>query len=398
MPRTPPWLFRQAKRHSPHAATLLLACRNLPLALNELRWITEYVVQTTRPAQREQRLDALCRQRGQGVPLQYILKSQPFGPLDIKCKPGVLIPRPETEAYTYELANEVKQLQRRHGLQGLKVLDFCTGTGCIPLLLFALLQKTFNSLQIQGIDVSKDAVDLARQNLVVNKSQGRLDTIPGHKQVEITQGDIFNDLDMQQILSRSWDVVVSNPPYIALDVWKNGRGQIGHSVRKFEPALALVPGAHLEPQPGWQSPDVFYARLLDIAYHVKPKLLLLEIGDEPQALRVVANYLNHQLANHSTVELWRDTPDVAGDIAGQRVDIASRQAYMSLDASAEPKSATTESREHHVILSIRRPIPLRSFQLGASLSPIPLNHYSLDFAQQLDVTHPQKSSLSRRTI
>lgn len=321
MPRTPPGLFRQAQRHSPHAATLLLACRSLPLALNELRWIREYVDQTAKPAQRERRLDALCRQRGQGVPLQYVLKSQPFGPLDITCKPGVLIPRPETEAYTYHLATEVKQLRRRHGLRELRMLDFCAGTGCIPLLLFALLQKSLNSLQVQGVDISTEAVNLARRNLAANERLGHLNTVPGQKQVEFTQGDIFNESEMQTILSTNWDVIISNPPYISLDVWRSGRGQMGHSVRKFEPALALVPGAHLEPPLGWQSADVFYARLLDIAYRVKPKLLLLEIGDEAQALRVVTNYLSHPLANHSTVELWRDAPDVHGDGDGQQVGI-----------------------------------------------------------------------------
>ncbi|OAA74048.1 Peptidase M41, FtsH [Cordyceps fumosorosea ARSEF 2679] len=121
--------------------------------------------------------------------------------------------------------------------------------------------------------------------------------VPGQKQVEITKGDIFDDLQMKDTISTSWDVLTSNPPYISLDVWNSGRGQMGHSVRKFEPALALVPGAHLEPPPGWQTSDVFYARLLDIAYQVKPKLLLLEIGDEPQALRVPPQHENDQKPN-----------------------------------------------------------------------------------------------------
>ncbi|TQV93084.1 Modification methylase HemK [Cordyceps javanica] len=325
MPRTPPRLFRQAAKHSPHAATLLLACKSLPLALNELRWIREHVILTAKPAQREQRLLALCRQRGRGIPLQYVLKSQPFGPLEIKCRPGVLIPRPETEAYTYHLAGMAKRLAHSRGLQELKVLDFCAGTGCIPLLLFSLLQHSFSTLQVQGVDVSTEAVHLAQENLVANASLGHLNIAPGQKQVKITQGDIFSDSEMKSVFSQSWDILTSNPPYISLDVWHSGRGQLGHSVRKFEPALALVPGAHLEPPPGWQSSDVFYARLLDIAYRIKPKLLLLEIGDEPQALRVARNYLTHPLASVSTIEIWRDTPDVQSSSYCQEIGVVSHQ-------------------------------------------------------------------------
>lgn len=323
MPRTPPWLFRRAGKHSPHAATLLLACRDLPLALNELRWIREYVDQNTKPIHRERHLRELCRRRGQGEPLQYVLKSQPFGPLDIKCEPGVLIPRPETEAYTYHLADEIKRQRRRDGKQDLKVLDLCTGTGCIPLLLFALLQKSFNSLKVQGVDISSKAVDLAKRNLAYSASHGQLSRISGQKSITISQGDIFNDTEMQEILSTNWNIITSNPPYISRDVWSSGRGQMGHSVRKFEPALALVPGAHIQPPPGWQSPDVFYARLLDMTQQIRPAMLLMEIGDEAQAVRVVENYFTHAIAAHTTIELWRDMPDVDMDGVDNQIDITS---------------------------------------------------------------------------
>lgn len=98
MPRIPPGAIRQAYKISPHAATLLPACRDLPSTLNELRWIREHVEELQRgkqssPVRAEYQLASLCRQRGRGVPLQYVLGSQPFGNLDLKCRPGVLIPR-----------------------------------------------------------------------------------------------------------------------------------------------------------------------------------------------------------------------------------------------------------------------------------------------------------------
>jgi methylase of polypeptide subunit release factors len=96
MPRLPPALFRQAAQISPHLPTLLPVCRDIPSAANELRWIKQHIAETRGSSfgiPDDKRLLRLCQQRGRGVPLQYVLGSQPFGPLDIKCRPGVLIPR-----------------------------------------------------------------------------------------------------------------------------------------------------------------------------------------------------------------------------------------------------------------------------------------------------------------
>ncbi len=94
MPRLAPSLLRQAGRVSAGAALLLPACRDLPSALNELRWIREHVARLTPDAGSAARqVWKLCRLRGRGVPLQYVLGTQPFGPLEIKCRPGVLVPR-----------------------------------------------------------------------------------------------------------------------------------------------------------------------------------------------------------------------------------------------------------------------------------------------------------------
>lgn len=98
MPRITPGAIRQAYKISPHAATLLPACRDFLSTRNELRWIREHVEELQRgkpssPIRAEHQLASLCRRRGKGVPLQYVLGSQPFGNLDLKCRPGVLIPR-----------------------------------------------------------------------------------------------------------------------------------------------------------------------------------------------------------------------------------------------------------------------------------------------------------------
>ncbi len=103
MPRILPSLFWRARRLSPLATLLLPVCRDVASALAELRWIREHVAARrdrfgpssarASDAAREAAVLRLCRRRGRGEPLQYVLGTQPFGPLDLLCRRGVLIPR-----------------------------------------------------------------------------------------------------------------------------------------------------------------------------------------------------------------------------------------------------------------------------------------------------------------
>ncbi|KAM0249858.1 hypothetical protein ACHAQJ_008867 [Trichoderma viride] len=312
MPRIPPWLFRKANRRSTNVAALLPACRDLPSAINELRWLKDHVNGTVRTA-KESLLAQLCRKRGQGYPLQYILGSQPFGPLDIRCRPGVLIPRPETEAYTYHLADLIKSGSLKIGgsEHGLGIVDFCTGTGCIPLLLYALLYQQFDHLNISGVDISAQAINLSKGNIGHNVRLGHLPCPRPNHDLSVLQEDIFQDGVIEKLEGRNWDVVVSNPPYISRRAWNYGGGHIGHSVRKYEPSLALIPGDDIPIPLHWEHEDVFYARLLEITYRLKPRVILLEVGDEEQARRVISRFSQHSLSANSQVEIWRDWPDIA---------------------------------------------------------------------------------------
>lgn len=328
MPRLQPWLFRRAKKLSPELAILLPACKDIPSASVEFRWIRDHVEQTCR-GNKQRRIFELCRQRGRGVPLQYVLGAQPFGKLDIKCRPGVLVPRSETEAYTCHLVEMLKTgelLGFKAGQQShaLSIVDFCTGTGCIPLLLYASLQHLSARLRVTGVDISPVALELARDNIAYNIDAEFMIAPSKDQSIAIQKGDVFNDIDIQKLASSPWDLMVSNPPYVSQDVWDHGRGEMSHSVRAFEPRLALVPGKHLPAAPNGLNPeDVFYGRLLDIATILQPKALLLEIGDYSQALRVVKFYRQHALASHTAIELWRDWPHDEPDFTevGQNEDI-----------------------------------------------------------------------------
>ncbi|KAK0383412.1 hypothetical protein NLU13_9324 [Sarocladium strictum] len=314
MPRIPPWLFRRARHCSPHVATLLPACRDIPSALNELRWIRDHVREAYSRLH-EHHVAKLCGRRGRGEPLQYVLGTQPFGQLEIKCHRDVLIPRSETEAYTSHLAQLL--ISDRLGLTKpgeetgqLNIIDFCTGTGCIPLLLYAMLCSTFAKLTVRGVDISPSAVALANANIEHNVDAGNLPRSNSSQSLSIVQNDVFDAAAVADLAKLRWDVLVSNPPYVSKDVWNHGRGQLGYSVRKFEPQLALVPAEHFVPPRGVRHEDVFYAQLLDVGALLGAKVLLLEIGDQHQALRVASLCRSHPLSQNGRVELWRDWPDL----------------------------------------------------------------------------------------
>ncbi|OJD11721.1 hypothetical protein AJ78_07557 [Emergomyces pasteurianus Ep9510] len=232
MPRLPPSLIRHAYSIHPLLSSLLRECRDLPSAQNELRWLREHALtecqrhysegwrgwdRGSRPMVQKRcnngnircklrwklRLQEMVQQRARGIPLQYILGDQPFGGLDILCRKGVLIPRPETESYTTRVANlllsrfapKKHDSKHEHGkhrrLPALRILDLCTGAGCIPLLLHSLLAPTFPRLQIRGVDISTPALKLARENLEHNIKLGNLSE-RARNDISFVSGDVLS--------------------------------------------------------------------------------------------------------------------------------------------------------------------------------------------------------------
>lgn len=321
MPRLQPALVRRAYSIDCLLPLLLRSCRDLDQARRELRWIYDHVhsklPRKTAFSKDPQehvhaQLHQLCVARSKGKPLQYLLGDQPFGDLEILCEPGVLIPRPETEAYTSYLASLVLGSYQADSTT-LRVLDLCTGTGCIALMLYHLLSRQLPSLDVLGIDISRTAVSLARKNLKHNVSKGILPA-PAWQHVRFCDANVFEDIAMGNRSSGTdWDILISNPPYVSSVSFEH---ETTRSVRNWEPRHALVP-ANASSNDNAIVGDAFYPVLLGCAEKSNAKVVVLEAADMAQAMRVVS--IIHRSSNWEGCEIWRDWP-AQGQVEHKNLD------------------------------------------------------------------------------
>ncbi|KAL4958815.1 S-adenosyl-L-methionine-dependent methyltransferase [Aspergillus stella-maris] len=344
MPRLATALVLRAYKHDRLLPLLLRDCRSLNLAINELRWLRDRALRISelRSTWRSRGLRgaavgwrsllrSMCLVRSRGMPLQYILGDQPFGDLDIKCARGVLIPRHETEAITIHtselILKRVSRSGKRSSSNPLRILDLCTGTGCIPLLLHSLLSPHFSRLSIVGVDISDIAVKLANENIHRNVRLGNLsqraleDVIFRRGNVfELSQNgssalrDAFSFTSEKTTATGPWcDVLVSNPPYVSSREYHDGT--TSRSVRMFEPMLALVPPKDVPPYTLETShschQDLFYSHIAGLILDSRVKLAVLECANRLQANRVAA-LCRGVLGEHTricqvTVDVWSVT-------------------------------------------------------------------------------------------
>lgn len=155
--------------------------------------------------EQEQIFYNLLEERLKHVPVQYLIGEQEFCGLVFQVRPGVLIPRPETEL----LAEAVFRAS-----EGKRVLDMCTGSGCIAVT----VAKLGKPQSVAASDYSEAALEIAKENA-------------GRQEVPITfyQGDLFENVE------GIYDIIVSNPPYIKTAVVE----ELMPEVKDYEPHLAL---------------------------------------------------------------------------------------------------------------------------------------------------------------
>ena len=199
-----------------------------------------------------------ARRVAKNEPLQYVVGYTDFFGCNIKVDNRVLIPRPETEELVQKALDYVHE--------GDEVLDMCTGSGAIAIV---LAKKT--GAHLTAADISADALDLARQNALDNEAE-----------VTFVQSDIYNDI------AGTFDVIVSNPPYV-----RHAEMAELPPVVQQEPAIALDGG-----EDGLQ----YYRHIIADAPLAQGGVLLLEIGaDQADDVRALL-----QNADYTSIEVEKD--------------------------------------------------------------------------------------------
>ena len=172
-------------------------------------------------------LDEMIRRLKKNEPVQYIIGVESFCGLIFEVNPSVLIPRPETQELVGWIAGDCREKE------ACRILDIGTGSGCIPISLAHRLPKA----EVESWDISEDALQVARRNAERNE-------------VEV----LFRQKDVLKAMPEEvrYDIVVSNPPYIA----EKEKVDMEANVLDWEPSIALfVPD---------EDPLLFYRKIAQL--------------------------------------------------------------------------------------------------------------------------------------
>ena len=199
----------------------------------------ELYVNYEKPLSMDERdiLRSYVARRAAGEPLQLISGTAPFRYLTLKVAPGVLIPRPETEVLVSEALAELHLPRIADHVQvgeegeeiisaqlpSLRVLDVCTGSGCIA----CAIASEYPAAKVLALDIADEALRLAKENVEILELEDR---------VEVRKSNLLQSLSEEE--QGSFDLLISNPPYIPTTVLQG----LDREVTDFEPRLALDGG------------------------------------------------------------------------------------------------------------------------------------------------------------
>lgn len=219
-------------------------------------------------------LNETLRRRAMHEPLQYITGYVDFLAIRIMVGEGVLIPRPETEVMAEQAIKTVKSQKsevRNHS--SLRILDLCTGSGCLALA----LAKEFPDTYVYGSDISRIAIGYAEKNALMNNIRN----------VRFLAGDLFTPFKHEMM----FDLIISNPPYIRTEDIKGLQPEI----RLWEPLRAID---------GGEDGLDYYRRIIPEApYYLKDNgMLIMEIC--PDGLKPIMDMLKK--SGYRETEVFKD--------------------------------------------------------------------------------------------
>ena len=190
------------------------------------------------------------------VPLSHLAGFEYFYDRKFKVTKDVLSPRMETEELIYKVIEYIKSINKNN----IKILDLCTGSGIIGITLRKELG--FKSLEVVASDISEEALKVAKENAIMNEAE-----------VKFIQSDIFENIN------EKFDIIVSNPPYIAY----NDKITMEDNVLNYDPHLALF---------AEEDGMYFYREIVENAkeYLEEDGIVFFEIGyDQREKILKLAN-------------------------------------------------------------------------------------------------------------
>jgi len=242
----------------------------------------DYYMKQDIPADKKEidQYNKLIQQRLRNIPLQHLTGTQEFMGFNFKVDANVLIPRQDTETLV-ELVRDIIDKSMDTGT--LRLLDMCTGSGCIAVTLTALCGLRY----VTAIDISKEALTIAEENAKNNNVDN----------IRFIQSDLFENVH------EKFDIIVSNPPYIPTKVIE----ELMPEVRTHEPMMALD---------GMEDGLFFYERITrdSVEFLKENGMLIYEIGhNQGEAVKTL---LRQQ--GFTSVTVYQDLAGLDRVVIGKR--------------------------------------------------------------------------------
>ena len=203
----------------------------------------------------------------ENMPLSHLAGFEYFYDRKFKVTKDVLSPRMETEELIYKVIEYIKSINKNN----IKILDLCTGSGIIGITLRKELES--KSLKVVASDISEEALKVAKENAIMNEAE-----------VKFIQSDIFENIN------EKFDIIVSNPPYIAY----SDKITMEDNVLNYDPHLALF---------AEEDGMYFYREIVESAkeYLEEDGIVFFEIGyDQREKILKLAN------ENEFKAEVYKD--------------------------------------------------------------------------------------------